>query len=229
MRTWLSLLPFALLVACSAYEPLPVSTRRDEARSSSTRQDQGGIDKVESAPPRAAKQTAGASAADAGQRQQTGAAGKRAAGGSGGSSQPAPHDAGMAKSKPADVDAGKPEQAEPDASKAKDSAADAGPDVASEKRAQNSGSCCSTSTQPGCGDVALRACVCEREPRCCTESWDESCTRLVKEKHCQSGVRDCVCGYGEGQWQQAYCCQGGWNDTCESVSYNKCGATADCP
>jgi hypothetical protein len=140
-------------------------------------------------------------------------------------------DADASKSKPADVDAGKPKQAEPDAamSMSMGSASDAGPDGGSEKSAQNTGSCCSTSTQPGCGDAALRACVCEREPRCCSEAWDENCTRLVKEKHCQSGVRDCVCGYGEGQWQQAYCCQGGWNDTCESVSYNKCGATADCP
>lgn len=226
MRSWLCLLPLIAFVACSAYEPLPQGTRRDDARSSSSRTDQGGIDKVESAPPRAAKQ----SVADAGSRKQTGEAEKHTAAGSGGMSKPsqaAPRDAGTSttKSKPTEVDAGKPKQAEPDASQAKTS----GPDAATEKPAQNTGSCCSTSALPGCGDVALRACVCEREPRCCSEAWDENCTRLVKEKHCQSGVRDCVCGYGEGQWQQAYCCQGGWNDTCESVSYNKCGATADCP
>jgi hypothetical protein len=227
-----------LLVACHEYkEPAP-STRRDASRSTSARTDQGGVDKVESAPARSAKQTAGASAskpaADAGQRQQTGEAGKRAAGGSGGKSaqmaMAMTRDAGADRSKPSEAtDAGK--KAEVDAARAMDmgsapNADDAGTQA---KREQNTGSCCATSTQPGCGNAALRACVCEREPRCCSDAWDANCTRLVKEKHCQSGVRDCVCGFGEGQWQQANCCQGGWNDTCESVSYNKCGATADCP
>lgn len=92
----------------------------------------------------------------------------------------------------------------------------------------NTGSCCSTSTLPGCGDAALQACVCALKVSCCIEAWDESCTRLIAEKFCQSGVRDCVCGTDEGQWQQAQCCDASWDDTCNSVASNKCGATPDC-
>lgn len=233
MRLWLNL-PLILLLACSEYERPAPSTRRSDVRAKDERQDQGGIDIVESAPPRSANQTARASAGakadkkpeDAGQPKVMSKS--RAAAGSGGMPKPSEpaRDAG-AKDAGAMSDnraqATQPDAGPPDAAEDAQSA----PDADSAKT--NTGSCCSTSALPGCGDAALRACVCEREPRCCSEAWDETCTRIVKEKHCQSGVRDCVCGFAEGQWQQTSCCQGGWNDTCESVARIKCQATTDCP
>lgn len=235
MRLWL-FLPLIVLVACAEYERPASSKRRDDVRAQDEREDQGGVDVVESAPPRAAKQTARASAGakadkkaeDAGQAKVMSQ--RRAAAANSGSG-------GMAKPAPKARDAGAQEAGSMSAGRTQAPASDAGPinppdaappDAATEQT-QNTGSCCSASALPGCNDAALRACVCEREPRCCSEAWDETCTRLVKEKHCQSGVRDCVCGFGEGQWQQVSCCQGGWNDSCESVARIKCEAKTDCP
>jgi hypothetical protein len=166
----------------------------------SSTDDQGGVDVIDAAASRRPNQST-----DAGQRLDADADDD-----SGTESEPTTRDAGNAK--PREQDAG--------------SARDAGKDAAT--KPMNSGSCCSTSSDPGCGDRAVQECVCALQPRCCSDAWDESCARLVKEKNCEPGVRDCVCGSGDGQWQQDYCCEGGWNSTCESVSIHKCGAREDC-
>lgn len=95
-------------------------------------------------------------------------------------------------------------------------------------RATNTGSCCSTSAEPGCGDSALQQCVCALQPSCCSEAWTQACTFVIAHKYCQPGVRECVCGSAEGQWKQADCCAQGWTDTCESVAIHKCGADPGC-
>lgn len=92
----------------------------------------------------------------------------------------------------------------------------------------NTGSCCIASPAPGCSNPELQACVCERQPSCCEQAWDETCTFIVMQKYCQPGVRECVCGSEEGQWQQASCCEQSWGSSCDSVAVNKCGATPGC-
>ena len=90
------------------------------------------------------------------------------------------------------------------------------------------GSCCDAHDTPGCGDAELQVCVCEKLPSCCTEAWTAACTFLVTQKHCQPGVRECVCGTGDKQWGQTQCCDNQWSSTCESVAELKCGAAMGC-
>lgn len=213
-----------VMAACAEGAPASVAERprgEDVRGSDVLDEEQGGMEVVDASTTRRA--SSGVKAADAGQRAQTGEGGARASD-AGERKAKAPKrapDAGTAMPK----DAGPREEdtGTPDAGAPRDSGA------ASPAAPMSSGSCCSASDAPGCGDPALQACVCALSPRCCSEAWDESCARIVREKNCQTGVRDCVCGSAEGQWQQAYCCEGGWNATCESVSIHKCGATAACP
>lgn len=91
------------------------------------------------------------------------------------------------------------------------------------------GSCCAAHEAAGCSNADLEVCVCEQRPSCCTEAWDEACTKLIKAKHCQPGVRDCVCGDGEGKWSQHSCCDENWSENfCNQVAFNKCGAAMGC-
>lgn len=228
MKLWLSL-PWILIVACAEGESAsPASrVRNADVRSSEEQgEDLGGVEVVDASIGRRAP-----SSADAGQAQ-SGSGGARAsdAGGSKAmmSSERARDDAGAAMARARAKDAGVQDAGE-DATRPDSAAAAPEPEPKPEPEPANTGSCCSAGSGPGCGDSALQACVCALSPRCCSDGWDESCARLVREKNCQSGVRECVCGNSEGQWQQAYCCEGGWNATCESVSIHKCGATAACP
>ncbi|MET0387217.1 MAG: hypothetical protein ABW321_14710, partial [Polyangiales bacterium] len=90
------------------------------------------------------------------------------------------------------------------------------------------GSCCSAHDTPGCGNADLQVCVCEKLPSCCTDKWDAACTFIVTQKHCQPGVRECVCGSGADQWGQAQCCEERWSSTCDDVAETKCSAQAGC-
>jgi hypothetical protein len=240
MRLW-RCLPWMLIVGCAegasshpAERPRGQDVRSSERGNEDDGEDLGGVEVVDggsdSRTPRPSKP------ADAGQRADAGGARAAAASGSHAMSSEDPLDAGSTMSS----DEGSREEGEGKAPKdaGRDSGQDAGqveagsdaaPPSAAEPEPANTSSCCSASSAPGCGDAALQQCVCALSPRCCSDAWDESCARLVTEKNCQSGVRACVCGSGEGQWQQAYCCEGGWNATCESVSIHKCGATAACP
>jgi len=226
MRSWLCL-PWFLIVACAQGESAaPASRARAEDVRSSAQEDEEGADQdrggVEVVDASMARRASPAKATDAGQPR-TG--GSQAAGAGGSRAR----DAGAPVARVMDAglkDAGRPAERR-DAGSANSS--DPEPEPEPSTTPPNTGSCCSASTGPGCGDATLQACVCALSPRCCSETWDESCARLVREKNCQRGVRDCVCGSADGQWQQAYCCEGGWNATCESVSIHKCGATAACP
>jgi hypothetical protein len=92
------------------------------------------------------------------------------------------------------------------------------------------GSCCQEQTTPGCDNADLQVCVCEKIPSCCTTAWSKPCVLIVKEKYCQPGVRDCVCGTNvdAGQWGQTMCCDTAWTDTCNTVAEIKCSAVAGC-
>jgi hypothetical protein len=92
------------------------------------------------------------------------------------------------------------------------------------------GSCCQEQTTPGCGNADLQVCVCEKLPACCTSAWSKPCVLIVKEKYCQPGVRDCVCGTNPdaGQWGQTMCCDTAWTDNCNTVAEIKCSAVVGC-
>ena len=219
-----------LLGGCAQGESAPSSAKGSRNAEMGSREDPGGVELVDAAVSRGARANADESGpGDAGRaRAQTGSAGPRAA-----SSREAQDNAPDASPEGSvrDRDAG-PSEGTADAASADltpDGATSMSMSMTGAPEPASSGSCCSEGSGPGCGDPELQQCVCALAPRCCSEAWDDSCARLVREKNCQSGVRDCVCGNGEGQWQQAYCCEGGWNATCESVSIHKCGATAACP
>jgi hypothetical protein len=208
---------FWLLSACAEGSPATPANRSrgaDVRSSDDESEDQGGMEVVDAAPARRVR--------DAGEaRAQTSARSSDA-----GARDAEARDAGTNMSRnegTREQDAGARDAGSPDSGMA------AAPPEPPPPPPVNTGSCCSAGAGTGCGDPALQECVCALSPRCCSDAWDDSCARLVREKNCQSGVRDCVCGNGEGQWQQAYCCEGGWNATCESVSIHKCGATEACP
>jgi hypothetical protein len=91
------------------------------------------------------------------------------------------------------------------------------------------GPCCETHEGPGCQDRATAECVCAMIPSCCTDNWDEACAIMVMQKHCEAGVRSCVCGSEPDEWQlQAQCCSGEWPALCESTAVQKCGAKESC-
>lgn len=88
--------------------------------------------------------------------------------------------------------------------------------------------CCIPHAGPGCNDADIQRCVCDKLDSCCTQSWTAACTYIVTERFCQPGVRDCVCGSGDGQWQQSGCCDAEWTSTCDDVAQIKCGAAVGC-
>ena len=87
------------------------------------------------------------------------------------------------------------------------------------------GACCATHTTPGCDDSAVETCICALLSDCCTKQWDSVCVQLVREKHCEDGVRTCVCD----QWQQSSCCDTQWTNACGLIAESKCGAQPSCP
>ena len=89
-------------------------------------------------------------------------------------------------------------------------------------------SCCAAHSAAGCDNPDLEACVCDKLPSCCSESWSAACTYIVAQKYCQVGIRECVCGSDEGQWQQTSCCDRDWTETCNTVAELKCNAVAGC-
>lgn len=87
------------------------------------------------------------------------------------------------------------------------------------------GPCCETHDGPGCQDQATAECVCAKLPSCCTESWTEECAIMVAQKHCEPGVRACVCD----EWGlDASCCKGEWPAICQSSAVQKCDAKDTC-
>ncbi|HKP64546.1 MAG TPA: hypothetical protein VJV78_47745 [Polyangiales bacterium] len=91
------------------------------------------------------------------------------------------------------------------------------------------GSCCAAHDNAGCSNADLQVCVCEKLPACCTDAWEPACALIVKQKFCQPGVRDCVCGDGPKQWGQHACCDSTWSETfCNQVAEQKCAAVPGC-
>jgi hypothetical protein len=87
------------------------------------------------------------------------------------------------------------------------------------------GACCATHSSGGCAEDAVEKCICALLPDCCTKAWDSVCVQLVREKHCEDGVRTCVCE----TWQQGSCCDTQWTNVCAIVAEDKCGAKPSCP
>jgi len=91
------------------------------------------------------------------------------------------------------------------------------------------GPCCEAHDGPGCQDQATAECVCSVIPSCCTDRWEEACAIMVTQKHCEAGIRDCVCGDGADQWQlDSQCCMGDWSALCQSTAVQKCVAKDSC-
>ena len=51
------------------------------------------------------------------------------------------------------------------------------------------GSCCSANAGPGCTDMKLQTCVCNKNADCCSAAWDDFCVELVS-----SSAGGPVCG-----------------------------------
>lgn len=91
------------------------------------------------------------------------------------------------------------------------------------------GSCCMEHDTPGCSNADLEVCVCEKLTECCSDAWSAGYVLIVQQKYCQPGVRDCVCGSEDGQWNQPDCCLSDWSDTfCDEVAISHCGAEPGC-
>lgn len=86
------------------------------------------------------------------------------------------------------------------------------------------GVCCQAGTEAGCSDPSVEECICALVPDCCTDKWDAICAQLVREKHCEPGVRQCVCE----EWQQANCCEAAWTGFCAITAEEKCSAEPEC-
>jgi hypothetical protein len=91
--------------------------------------------------------------------------------------------------------------------------------------------CCVPADGPGCSDDVIEACVCEHDPYCCEEAWDDACVNTAQLSGCspcagaippqldcctsnviggclELDVQDCVCAV------DAYCCEQAWDETC---------------
>ena len=104
------------------------------------------------------------------------------------------------------------------------------------------GGCCAAQDGPGCGDVLVESCVCELDPYCCDEAWDEACVNTAKLSECAPGcadpelaqleccseseaegctepeVQECVCSVDQ------YCCAHQWDAACvDHVDELGCG------
>ena len=112
------------------------------------------------------------------------------------------------------------------------------------------GDCCEGHGGPACDDEAIAQCVCEQDPFCCDQLWDEFCADAVDFLGCgvcdpidtggrgscceakpepgceQPDVEACVCGY------DPFCCEYEWDGACVSlVDLGMCGScqsTGDC-
>jgi hypothetical protein len=102
--------------------------------------------------------------------------------------------------------------------------------------------CCTPTDGVGCGDPDVESCVCDLDPYCCEQAWDDVCVDLMSDAGCLScgsstqlvpdscctptgepgcpdePVRDCVCAV------DPFCCDVLWDDTCVAlVDEHACG------
>lgn len=98
-------------------------------------------------------------------------------------------------------------------------------------------SCCQTGSL-GCSNSATAACVCERDPYCCSNQWDSICVDEVELFGCgYCGTHSCCATGGPGCWNEAImqcvcsldssCCGSSWDSLCVTeVESFECGT---CP
>lgn len=104
------------------------------------------------------------------------------------------------------------------------------------------GNCCAAQDAPGCDDLVVQSCVCELDPYCCDEAWDEACVNTAKLSECapacagaelaqldccsssevpgctEPEVQDCVCSV------DPFCCAQQWDAACvDHVDELGCG------
>lgn len=78
------------------------------------------------------------------------------------------------------------------------------------------GPCCEAGRAKGCLDAAVEQCVCAKDPRCCTEEWNEVCVALV------AGVSGADCGSCETE-----CCTEGSGPGCTDDKVEQCVCAID--
>jgi hypothetical protein len=100
-------------------------------------------------------------------------------------------------------------------------------------------SCCMVSSEPGCNDPDIVACVCASDPYCCQTEWDMFCTQGGIENACDfecpipgdtccatspdpgcsnAAIEGCVCE------TDGFCCESAWDDMCveEAIACGGC-------
>lgn len=101
----------------------------------------------------------------------------------------------------------------------------------------DAGSCCQSSSSPGCETPAVRDCVCAADPFCCADVWDAQCVADVFLFECGScpGNNPCCAaddepGCNEPEIQacvctdEPQCCVDGWTFACvEAIEDLECG------
>jgi hypothetical protein len=99
--------------------------------------------------------------------------------------------------------------------------------------------CCNVHPTPGCSDAACAALVCDSEPSCCAEEWDESCQDLAFEL-CGLAQRSDCCGFiGEAGCsdpacvgvvcaEDPFCCDTSWDHTCGFEAQELCADLCCC-
>jgi len=102
--------------------------------------------------------------------------------------------------------------------------------------------CCAPTDAPGCADAVIESCVCDLDPYCCDEAWDDACVNTAQTSGCspcageeppqtdcctanmgagclELDVQDCVCAV------DPYCCAQAWDQACvDMVGELGCGA-----
>lgn len=81
------------------------------------------------------------------------------------------------------------------------------------------GDCCGDHVAPGCGEVTCESCVCDADPFCCNNTWDDSCVGLASTE-CND---DCECVPA----QTGECCAANDSAGCESAACNACVCSED--
>ncbi len=98
---------------------------------------------------------------------------------------------------------------------------------------------CQPSTLPGCAGCECEQCVCDIDPYCCEQAWDDTCVALCTNDcgmQCevsppggcvatpdQAGCDGCECEQCVCDID-SYCCAVTWDDACVSLCENDCGS-----
>ena len=107
------------------------------------------------------------------------------------------------------------------------------------------GNCCETTSEPGCSIPEVNSCVCETDPLCCMQSYDELC---ITEAQAECGLvcempppsSDCCSvsqdpGCTDPDIQQCVCdldpvcCMGPYDNNCVNLAASACGAGCSPP